>query len=70
MVVKVYYTDSCSYCHVLMEWLDSLGVKYQAIDAAKKTDIQSVPLTKIGKTSIIGLDRPAIKKALKQEGII
>lgn len=70
MVVKVYYTDWCTYCHVLMDWLDSLGVKYEAINAEGLDGIQSVPVTEIGNTKIVGLDRPAIKKALKEEGII
>lgn len=70
MVVKVYYTSSCAYCHVLMDWLDSLGVEYQEIDAETVSDVKSVPTTEVGKTRIIGLDRPAILNALKKEGII
>lgn len=70
MVVKVYYTNTCTYCHVLMDWLDSLGVKYQEINAETMEDVKTVPMTEIGSTRIIGLDRPAIKKALKEEGII
>lgn len=70
MVVKVYSTSWCPYCHVLMDWLDELGVKYEEIDAEGMEGIQSVPMTEIGNTKIIGLDRPAIKKALKAEGLI
>jgi len=70
MVVKVYCTSSCAYCHVLMDWLDSLGVEYQEIDAETVSDVKSVPTTEVGKTRIIGLDRPAILNALKKEGII
>ena len=70
MVVKVYYTDSCAYCHVLMDWLDSLGVKYQEINAETMEDVKTVPMTEIGSTRIIGLDRPAIKEALRKKGII
>ena len=70
MVVKVYYTDWCTYCHVLMDWLDSLGVKYDAINAEDLDGIQSVPITEIDEIKIVGLDRPAIKKALKDKGII
>ena len=53
-----------------MDWLDELGVKYEEIDAEGMEGIQSVPMTEIGNTKIIGLDRPAIKKALKAEGLI
>jgi len=67
--VEVYSTSSCPYCHVLMNWLDELGVSYQEIDA-EKMNLQSVPVTKIGGKEIVGFDRPAIKKALKEEGII
>lgn len=75
MVVKVYSASWCSYCHVLMDWLDSLGVEYKEVDIenapeSEKDKIQSVPVTEIGGTRIIGLDRPAIKKALKKEGLI
>lgn len=70
MVVKVYSTNSCAYCHVLMDWLDSLGVEYEEVNAEDFPDIKSVPLTLIGDTKILGLDRPAILKALKKEGII
>ena len=69
MVVKVYSTSWCPYCHVLMDWLDSLGVKYEEIDA-EGMDLQAVPVTEIGDIRIVGLDRPAIKKALKEEGLI
>ena len=70
MVVKVYSTSWCPYCHVLMDWLDELGVKYEEIDAEGMSDIQSVPMTEIGNIKIVGLDRPAIKKALKAKGLL
>ena len=53
-----------------MDWLDSLGVEYEEVNAEDYPDIKSVPLTLIGDTKILGLDRPAILKALKKEGII
>ena len=69
MVVNVYSTSWCPYCHVLMDWLDSLGVEYEEIDA-ENMDLKSVPVTEIDDVKIIGLDRPAIKRALKEKGII
>ena len=69
MVVKVYSTSWCPYCHVLMDWLDSLGVEYEEIDA-ENMDLKSVPVTEIDDIKIVGLDRPAIKRALKEKGII
>ena len=64
-MIKVYTTPTCAYCHALMDWLDDMGVQYSEVDATKYPDITSVPVTEIGDLRIIGFDRPAIKKALK-----
>lgn len=68
--VEVYSTGTCPYCFALMDWLDSLGVEYEEKDANKEPDITSVPVTVIGDTRIEGFDRPAIKKALSEAGIL
>ncbi|MBQ6393951.1 glutaredoxin family protein [Candidatus Saccharibacteria bacterium] len=67
--IKIYTTRTCAFCHAEMDWLEKLGIDYEEIDA-ESLDIKSVPLTKIGSSKIIGFDRPAIKKALKKEGIL
>lgn len=64
-MIKIYTTKNCIYCHALMDWLDEMGVKYQEMDATKEPGISSVPVTVIGDERIVGFDRPAIKKALK-----
>lgn len=64
-MIKVYTTPTCVYCHALMNWLDDLGVKYIEVDATKYPEINTVPVTEIGEEKIVGFDRPAIKKALK-----
>ena len=64
-MIKIYTTPTCAYCHALMDWLDQLGVKYVEMDAAKEPDITAVPVTEINGERIVGFDRPAIKKALK-----
>ncbi len=64
-MIKVYTTPTCIYCHALMDWLDDLGVKYEEIDATGVEGISAVPVTEINGERIIGFDRPAIKKALK-----
>ncbi len=64
-MIKVYTTPTCAYCHALMDWLDSKGIEYQEIDATKESDINAVPVTEINGERIVGFDRPAIKKALK-----
>lgn len=64
-MIKVYTTPTCIYCHALMDWLDDLGVEYDEIDASSVEGISSVPVTEINGERIVGFDRPAIKKALK-----
>ena len=64
-MIKVYTTPTCAYCHALMDWLDSKGIEYVEMDATKEKDITSVPVTEINGERIIGFDRPAIKRALK-----
>ncbi len=53
-----------------MDWLDELGVKYKEIDASKDESIAAVPVTVIGDERIVGFDRPAVKKALKKQGLL
>ena len=65
-MIKVYTTPTCAYCHALMDWLESENIEYTEVDASKYDDIKSVPVTEINGRRIIGFDRPAIKKALKE----
>ena len=67
-MIKVYSTETCPYCHALMDWLDDLGVEYEEVDATGMEDISVVPVTEINGERIVGFDRPAIKKALKRVG--
>ena len=64
-MIKVYTTTTCAYCHALMDWLDSIGVEYEEKDATKFPEISTVPVTEINGQKIVGFDRPAIKKALR-----
>ena len=65
-MVKVYTTQSCAYCHALMDWLESKGIEFVEMDATKEPDISAVPVTEINGKRIVGFDRPAIKKALRE----
>lgn len=65
-MIKVYSTDTCPYCHALMDWLDSQGIEYEEVNAEGMPDITAVPVTEINGERIVGFDRPAIKRALKQ----
>ena len=74
-MIRVFTTPTCVYCHALMDWLDEKNIKYEEIDAATSEEaiergISSVPVTIITdadgeETTIVGFDRPALKKALK-----
>ena len=68
-MVKIYTTPTCAYCHALMDWLDSKGVKYVEKDATKEKNIKTVPVTEIEGERIVGFDRPGIKRALKAAGL-
>lgn len=63
-MITIYTTPTCAYCHALMDWLDSQGIKYVEKDATKEDNISAVPVTVIGEERIVGFDRPAIKRAL------
>lgn len=65
-MIKVYTTQTCPYCHALMDWLDQQGVKYEEVDASNMPGIQAVPVTEINGERIVGFDRPALKKALSE----
>lgn len=65
-MIKVYTTPTCAYCHALMDWLDSKGIKYEEKDATKEKNMNTVPVTEINGERIVGFDRPAIKKAIKK----
>lgn len=62
--VVVYTTPTCVFCHALMDWLEQQGISYTEKSAAEDPNISAVPVTKIGDATIVGFDRPAIKKAL------
>lgn len=64
-MIKIYTTPTCAYCHALMDWLDEKGVEYEEIDASGDPEISAVPVTEINGERIVGFDRPAIKRALK-----
>ncbi|MBP5511870.1 glutaredoxin family protein [Candidatus Saccharibacteria bacterium] len=69
-MIKIYTTEDCVYCHALMEWFEEQGIKYEERPAAEDKTIRSVPVTRIdlknGEVAeVVGFDRPAIKKALK-----
>lgn len=65
-MIKVYTTQTCPYCHALMDWLEQQNVEYEEVDATGMSDITAVPVTEINGQRIVGFDRPAIKRALSE----
>jgi glutaredoxin-like YruB-family protein len=75
MSVKIYSTETCTWCMKTKEYLKKHKIKYQDINvgenqkAAKemieKSGQTGVPVIDIGGKIIVGFDEPAIKKALK-----
>ena len=76
--ITVYSTPTCIFCNALKEWLDDQEYSYEVIDVsdpknsaeAEKTlghSIEGVPVSLVGDQEIVGFDRAAFKKALKEE---
>ncbi len=53
-----------------MDWLETQGIEYQELNASDFSDIAAVPVTDINGEIIVGLDRPALKKALQKNGLL
>lgn len=74
-VVKLYSTPTCPYCHMAKDYLKAKGVKFEDIDVSsnraaaeemiKKSGFTGVPQIEINGKLIIGFDKEAIEKELK-----
>ena len=73
--VKIFRTETCSWCHKTVEWLKSHKIPFTEVDVGKdqkaaaemieKSGQRGVPVTEIdNKKIIIGFNEPALKKAL------
>lgn len=75
LVVKVYSTPTCPYCHMAKEFLKENNINFQDFNVAEdekarnemveKSGQMGVPVLDIKGTVIVGFDKEAIKKALK-----
>ncbi len=63
--IQVFSTNTCPYCHALMDWLDEQKIPYEVIDANMVPGINTVPVSLVNGQKIVGFDRPAILKALQ-----
>lgn len=79
--VTIYSTTWCAFCHTEMQWMDKLGIPYEAKDieadeAAKKElleklggDFRGVPVTDVAGEIILGFDRPRLQAAFEKQGL-
>lgn len=79
--VTVYSTSWCAFCHTEMQWLDKLGIPYEAKDVEADEaayaelveknggNYQGVPVTDIGGDIILGFDRPKLQASLEKHGL-
>lgn len=80
--VTVYSTSWCAFCHTEMQWLEKLGVAFEAKDveadeAAMEElkvknggDFSGVPVTDIAGEIILGFNRPALQAALEKNDLV
>jgi glutaredoxin-like YruB-family protein len=74
MIVKLYSTPVCPYCHTLKEFLKEKGVAFEDIDISKdekvmnymidKSGQMGVPVVEIDDQMIVGFDREKILNLL------
>jgi len=79
--VIVYRTSWCAFCHTEMQWLDRLGVAYEAKDIEADQaahdelmekiggDFRGVPVTDVAGDIILGFDRPKLQESIKTHGL-
>ena len=72
--IKIYSTPSCPYCHMLKEYLDEGGFKYQDVNVAEdlaareemveKSGQMGVPVSDIDGNIVVGFDREKVNQLL------
>ncbi len=80
--VTIYSTTWCAFCSTEKQWLDKLGVEYDAKDIEEDKvayeelmaklggNFQGVPVTDIDGEVILGFDRPKLQQALKDKKLV
>lgn len=74
--IKVYSTSACPQCHALKDFLKEKGIEFEDIDVSadqekaremvEKSGQMGVPVIEINGKIIVGFDREAIEKELKE----
>ena len=70
----VYTSPTCTYCHVVKIFLKKNSIQFKEIDISgdrkgkeellKKTGLETVPVTFVGKRFVAGYDRDKLKELL------
>lgn len=80
--VTIYSTTWCAFCGTEKQWLDKLGVEYEAKDIEEDKaayeelmgklggNFQGVPVTDIDGEIVLGFDRPKLQKALEDKQLV
>ncbi|MDE6034430.1 MAG: glutathione S-transferase N-terminal domain-containing protein [Ruminococcus sp.] len=72
-MVEVYASENCIWCRRMRRYLDKKGVQFRTINALEPSNSRhvrqltgqnSLPVTVIGDTMVIGFDRQAVDMAL------
>ncbi|MEM5777658.1 MAG: glutaredoxin domain-containing protein [Candidatus Aenigmatarchaeota archaeon] len=75
MKVKIYTTPVCPYCEITKQYLKMKNIEYEEVDVSsdieaaremiEKSGQMGVPVIEIDDNIIIGFNKPAIERALK-----
>lgn len=80
--VTIYSTTWCAFCSTEKQWLEKLGVEFDAKDIEEDKaayeelmgklggNFQGVPVTDIDGEVILGFDRPKLQKALEDKKLV
>lgn len=80
MVITVYSTTWCAFCHTAKHYFDQLGVKYLDKDVEKdmkaanemigKSGQMGVPVIDIDGAIVVGFNRPQIDALLREKKLL
>lgn len=72
--IKIYSTPSCPYCHMLKEYLEEKGFKYEDVNVAEdlqareemveKSGQMGVPVSNIDGNIVVGFDKEKVDELL------
>ena len=80
--VTIYSTTWCAFCSTEKQWLEKLGVEFDAKDIEEDKaayeelmsklggNFQGVPVTDINGELVLGFDRPKLQDLLRKNGLL